>query len=622
MKRSLKRFRMNKVINAMILAILLCSSSFLTTLCYSYSQDIGQWESNGPRVDEIFFSIILSPDPQKIALKTGEVQMMPDLIRPIDIEELAEDPNIKLFMTPGLHMFYLCFNMRREPFDDPDFRKAVAYILEKEEITRTIFKGYVSPLDTFVPPAQGEWYNPDVPTYPFDLDKANEILDGAEYILDPDTGKRVDPKTGEPLRDLIFFTPTYEVAPTSAEIGRLICERANEVGLPFVHTPMDFPVMIRKTGDERDFDMYVLAWGLGRFPTHLYTLFHSKFDIPGAQNMPGIRDKELDTILERLWYGIEKDEVKEAAHEAQEMLSELVPYVPIYSRFHIYAFSTDWNGIVNMPGFGAGHYNNGWTWLNLHHKDRPFGGTFKRVLSEKLDTLNPLVSTSAYEQDVMSPIFSGLLTVNPETMDDMPWIAKDWEIKEWEYEEGEIGSIVTYHLLESITWQDGKPFTSEDIKFCIEYIRDNQIPLYVQSWDNLVKVETPDEYTVSIYLNSTGYWYLYTYAGMTILPKHIWEGVEDYRNFRPWEEPHPEVEGLTKLIGTGPFIFKEYIPGEYARVVWNPLFFRNHPDHPLPATEITEAEQELTSYLIPIIAIPILGIAFWLLYKKKLSTRK
>ena len=697
----------DKVIIAIIFMILLSSSAILTPFCYATPEDIGEWEPYGPHIDEVFFSIILSPDPQKIALKNGEVQMMPDLIRPIDIEELAEDQNIKLYMTPGLHMFYLCFNMRREPFDDVNFRKAVAYITEKEEITRTIFRGYVAPLDTFVPPAQGEWYNPNVPTYSFNIEKAEQILDEAGYVLDSDAGRRINPKTGKPLRDLILLTPTYEVAPTSAEIGRLISEKANEIGLPFVHTPMDFPVMIRKTGNERNFDMYVMAWGLGRFPTHLYTLFHSKFDIPGAQNMPGIHDKELDNILEELWYGIKKDEVKKAAHEAQRMLSEILPYVPIYSRFHIYAFSADWEGIINMPGFGAGHHNNGWTWLNIHHKDKTLGGVFNRVLSEKLDALNPLISTSAYEQDVLSLIFSGLLTINPETMEDMPWMATDWEIKKWEYEEGKNGSIITFHLLENITWQDGKPFTSEDVKFCIEYIKDNEVPLFVQAWENLVDVETPNEYTVSIFLNSTGYWFLYTYAGMTFLPKHIWENVEDYKNFRSWEEVHPEVEGLTKLIGTGPFIFKEYIPGEYAKIVWNPFFFKKHPERKglielLESwTEITKGEvgtikckiinqfnkpvgdagvsiilrslngtsilnlsmshesngvyeveldtehlatgdyeyeinafpygkkstqfrvvQPIWIYIIPLVAIPILGIAIWLFYKRKLTMRE
>jgi peptide/nickel transport system substrate-binding protein len=619
MKKSLKKFRMNEVINAMILAILLCSSSFLTALCYSYSQDIGQWESNGPRVDEIFYSIILNPDSQKIALKKGDVHMMPDLVRPVDIEELAEDTRFKLYITEGYHMFYLCFNMRREPFIDVNFRNAIAYIVDKENITRTIFKGYVAPLDTFVLPVQGEWFNSNVSTCSFNPDKARQILDNAGYVYDSNIGRRINPRTGEPLRDLILLTPTYEVAPTSAEIGRLITEEANKIGLPFISMPMDFPIMIRKTGFDRDFDMYVLARSLGRFPTHLYRLFHSKFDIPGAQNTPGINNTELDDLLEKLWYSSEKNEVKNATYEAQKLLSELLPYVPIYSRYYIYAFSADWEGAVNMKGIGAGHYGNEWTWLNIHHKDEAFGGVFKRILPEKIDTLNPLISTSAYEWMVLSPLYSDLLTVNPETMQDMPWMAKSWERKEWEYEDGKKGSVITFHLLENITWQDGVPFTSEDIKFCLEYLRDNRVPLYYSMWENLVFVETPDKYTASIYLNETGYWFLYEYSGTTFMPKHIWENVEDYESFKPWEEAHPEAKDLTKLIGTGPFIFKEHVPGEFVRLKWNPLFFKNHPDHKdLTILETpTKDSMYSSTYVILIISVLFTGILIWTFYKWK-----
>jgi len=128
------------------------------------------------------------------------------------------------------------------------------------------------------------------------------------------------------------------------------------------------------------------------------------------------------------------------------------------------------------------------------------------------------------------------------------------------------------------------------VKFCIEYLAANKILQFQDIWGNLAKVETPDKATVQIYLNETGYRYLYEFAGMTFLPEHIWKDVKDYKNFRPWEEPHQTVKGLTKLIGQGPFIFKEADLRKYVRLVWNPLYFMKNPEKPSLLERLTQTQ--------------------------------
>jgi len=52
------------------------------------------------------------------------------------------------------------------------------------------------------------------------------------------------------------------------------------------------------------------------------------------------------------------------------------------------------------------------------------------------------------------------------------------------------------------------------------------------------------------------------------------EDVEDYKTFEPWLEAHPEVPGLTKVVGHGPFILDQYKVGEYVRLKKNPIYWR------------------------------------------------
>lgn len=533
-----------------------------------------KWEQWGPRVDQIILPIIKDQEAQLIAFERGEVDVLAGRTRTADIDRIKANPNAHLTMDLGFHMFYACFNMRRGPLDADVVRQAIAHVTDRDNIIRTLFKGYMLPLASFVPQSSS-FYKADVPSYPYNPEKAKEILDKAGYKLDPTTKIRIDAKTGKPMREIVFFTPTYEVAATSAEIGRIMSEACQAIGLPVKHEPMDFNVMLEKL-DRAEFDMYALAWSLGRIPTFLYRFFHSSNDIEAGYNRPGIRDPELDKALEQLNYAPDLATAKVAADKSQLILAQKMPYVPLYSRPMMDAFRKDRvTGWVPMLGYGAARYSNMWTTLNIRRVQGE-GGTIRWTLEEEPKNLNMCVASSAYEWDVLGRVADSLMTVHPETLEDMPWLAKSWKVSTWEPKPGEKGTVITWYLQEGVKWQDGEPFTSKDVKFTMEYLRDNKVPRYLSAVKDIVKVETPDPYTAIVYFANISYWHLYD-ADAAFLPEHIWKDVKDYKTFQPWLEPHPVVKGLTKVIGTGPFILKEYKPGEYVRLVKNPIYFRLTP---------------------------------------------
>jgi ABC-type transport system substrate-binding protein len=78
-----------------------------------------------------------------------------------------------------------------------------------------------------------------------------------------------------------------------------------------------------------------------------------------------------------------------------------------------------------------------------------------------------------------------------------------------------------------------------------------------------------------IKFSKTSYWNLHNIGGLPIMPKHILDGVEDWKVWQPSREKHPDAPGLTRLIGTGPFVFSEYRPGDFVYFkrngnFWNP----------------------------------------------------
>jgi len=64
-------------------------------------------------------------------------------------------------------------------------------------------------------------------------------------------------------------------------------------------------------------------------------------------------------------------------------------------------------------------------------------------------------------------------------------------------------------------------------------------------------------------MENTSYWHLHNIGGSPVLPAHILEQVTDWKSWQPAGTAHPKAKDLTMLVGTGPFVFSEYRPGEY-----------------------------------------------------------
>ncbi|TIP33623.1 MAG: ABC transporter substrate-binding protein, partial [Mesorhizobium sp.] len=80
-------------------------------------------------------------------------------------------------------------NHRRKELADLKVRQAIAHAIDKDFVVKTIFLGYAATATGPVPKSDPQFYTADVPTYPFDVAKANALLDEAGYKR-ADDGKR------------------------------------------------------------------------------------------------------------------------------------------------------------------------------------------------------------------------------------------------------------------------------------------------------------------------------------------------------------------------------------------------------------------------------------------------
>jgi peptide/nickel transport system substrate-binding protein len=128
------------------------------------------------------------------------------------------------------------------------------------------------------------------------------------------------------------------------------------------------------------------------------------------------------------------------------------------------------------------------------------------------------------------------------------------------------GKSVTWKLKQGVTWHDGKPFTADDVVFNWEYAKDPATAAVTTGSYRDVVVEKIDQYTVVVkFAKPTPFWAdaLVGTRGMMI-PKHLFA---DYIGAKSRDAPTN-----LKPVGTGPYLFKDFKPGDMVMGVINPNY--------------------------------------------------
>jgi peptide/nickel transport system substrate-binding protein len=126
------------------------------------------------------------------------------------------------------------------------------------------------------------------------------------------------------------------------------------------------------------------------------------------------------------------------------------------------------------------------------------------------------------------------------------------------------GLSVTWKLKQGVKWHDGKPFTADDLVFNWEYASDPATASVTIGSYKDVKVEKIDDFTVTVrFAKPTPFWadaFVGT-RGM-LIPKHLFA---DYKGAKSREAP-----ANLKPVGTGPYRFVDFKPGDMVRGEINP----------------------------------------------------
>ena len=290
---------------------------------YRLTRNDAYWGKPQPNLDEIVFRVLPDRAGAGAALEAEEIQLAAFSAVPLtDLDRISRVPGIKV-ITKGYealtYQLVVEINHRRKELADLKVRQAIAHAIDKKFVVDTIFLGYAAAATGPVPKNAPEFYDADVPTYDFDVAKANALLDEAGYAKDAD-GKRFSLK----LRPAPYFNETRQ-------FGDYLRQALAAVGIDAEIVNADSAAHQKAVYTDHDFDLAV-APPVFRGDPAISTTILVQSGIPagvGFSNQGGYANAELDAVIAKAAETIDTARRTELYRQFQKLVAADLPLINV-----------------------------------------------------------------------------------------------------------------------------------------------------------------------------------------------------------------------------------------------------------------------------------------------------
>ncbi len=303
------------------------------------------YHEGSPKLDKIIFSIIPDEATAIQALLNGEIDAYEN-VPSANVSELEASSFIRLALNEYPSPMRIIFNLKDEKVADVAVRKAIATAINREEISEKIFNGVQKPEYNFYP-SLIEWASNSEDRSPdFNIEAARKILEDAGYTQDANgyyvTGITIDVFEGNGYPDT----------------AKLMEASLKEAGIELIVQVHEFNAWDEKVSQRRDFIIEMQGGFMGPDPAALA----KRIGTGQPSNYGEYSNEEFDRLCAEAAATGDQEERARLYKEAQKVLSEDLPYVPIVAFAGYDANNTDF---VNLPIDGAGK----WGWAEYTFTD-------------------------------------------------------------------------------------------------------------------------------------------------------------------------------------------------------------------------------------------------------------
>ena len=193
------------------------------------------------------------------------------------------------------------------------------------------------------------------------------------------------------------------------------------------------------------------------------------------------------------------------------------------------------------------------------------GGPLRTLWWQAPTLLNPHFATGTKDQDASRIFYEPLAAFDPDG-NVVPVLAAEVP----SVQNGGLAAdltAVTWRLKKGVTWHDGKPFTADDVVFNYEFVSDPATAAVTSgSYEQIAKIDKLDSHTVKVTFSRPQPFWSDAFCGVRgmVVPKHLFEAFKGAKS--------REAPANLKPVGTGPYRFVDFKPGDMVRAELNPTY--------------------------------------------------
>jgi peptide/nickel transport system substrate-binding protein len=311
-----------------------------------------------PYLDKLTLEVVGDPNAALTRLTQGALDIA-DRIRPTDYASLINGGGaVRAYdLGPGLTTDHLWFNLneggdngkpladpvKRAWFTDVRFRRAVSYAIDRESIATSVLQGFATPLYGFVSPGNKVWAASDIPRTEYNLDKARAALREAGFT---ERGSRDAPELVDAKGNRVEFTLVVPVENEARKaMAAIIQEDLARLGIKVQVAPLEFQALSARWQQSKDYDAILLGTTVtepdpSSYVNYLISSSPTRPWQPKKEAATEGWEKQLDELLKAQAHEREAERRKALFRDAQLILAEQLPVIPIVARHIIVAANT------------------------------------------------------------------------------------------------------------------------------------------------------------------------------------------------------------------------------------------------------------------------------------------